>query len=90
MDVYFCDICDFITEEKESFEEHTLSQLNCFKYKCDFCIYKSSLEDNLSDHVKTNHNKEESKQTLQDNLSDHKANHKEEEESKQATPKLNS
>ena len=87
MDVYFCDICDFITEEKESFEEHTLSQLNCFKYKCNFCIYKSSLEDNLSDHVKTNHNKEESKQTLQDNLSDHKANHKEEKESKETTPK---
>ena len=49
-----CGNCDFFTYKSISFEKHIL-ELNCFRFKCNLCSYKSSFQTSNNEHKKVVH-----------------------------------
>ena len=48
--IFFCSLCDFITDTKSRYDNHT-KLATCFKYQCSICDFKTSLRSNLSSHI---------------------------------------
>ena len=48
--IYFCQNCDYVTEQKSRYERHKASLSFCFNFKCKTCDFKTSLKKNISEH----------------------------------------
>ena len=54
-EILYCKNCDYNSKDRSKFEKHLGTAFACYKFKCNFCSFKTSIQTTIILHKKTDH-----------------------------------